>query len=68
MATASRGPADMDTRAAAAYLGLELRTLEDWRSKLTGPRFVRVSTRAVRYRRSDLDAWLDSQTVKTTHT
>lgn len=31
-----------------------------------GPRFIKISNKAVRYRRSDIDAWLDSQTRQQT--
>ena len=44
-------------REAAAFLGFTPRALEAWRQRGGGPRFVRVSTRAVRYRRRDLQAW-----------
>ena len=46
----------MDTRAAAAWLGLSHRTLEGYRVSGGGPEFHRFGNR-VRYRRSDLDAW-----------
>ncbi len=47
----------LSTAEAAAVLGVPHRTLEGWRLRGTGPRFVRMP-RAVRYRRSDLDAWV----------
>ena len=43
---------------AAAYLGLSVRTLQAWRQRGGGPRFYKLG-RAVRYARSNLDAWLD---------
>lgn len=52
----------MDTRSAAAYIGKPHRTLEQWRYQGKGPAFVKVG-HAVRYRRRDLDAWLDANTV-----
>lgn len=48
---------------AASLLNLSVRTLQAWRSRATGPLFVRAG-RAIRYRRRDLLAWLDSQTVR----
>lgn len=42
---------------AAAALGLTQRTLQQWRRDGGGPPYVRVSSRCVRYRVSDLDAW-----------
>ena len=48
-------PEFMDTRAAAAWLGLSHRTLEGYRVSGGGPAFHRFGNR-VRYRRPDLDA------------
>jgi len=47
--------------AAAAFLDVTARCLEAWRSRGGGPRFVRVSARAVRYRRRDLVAWAEAR-------
>jgi hypothetical protein len=49
------------TKDAALYIGTTARSLEDWRQKGIGPVFVRMSRRAVRYRKIDLDKWLESQ-------
>ncbi len=46
---------------AAAYLSLSVKTLAQWRWKHTGPEFVKVGARAVRYDRSQLEAWAKSQ-------
>jgi hypothetical protein len=46
---------------AAAYLRVRPRTLQDWRVRAVGPRFVRYSGRGVRYRMADLGAWLASK-------
>ena len=42
---------------AAAFLGVEERTLEFWRAQRRGPRFVCYSRRCVRYLESDLLAY-----------
>ena len=53
-------------QAAADYLGVAPQTLAAWRCRRNrGPAFVR-SGRFVRYRRVDLDRWLDQQVVHTT--
>ncbi|WP_141872071.1 helix-turn-helix transcriptional regulator [Microbacterium saperdae] len=44
----------------AHTLQIPARTLEDWRTRSYGPPFIRVGKR-VRYRASDVDAWLSSQ-------
>jgi len=46
----------MDTRNAAAYLGLAVKTLAMYRWDGTGPKFVKRGR--VFYFRADLDAWL----------
>ena len=51
-------PHILDTAAAAAYLGVAPRTLQDWRFRGVGPKYLAYSSRACRYRVSDLDAWL----------
>jgi hypothetical protein len=56
-------PELLDTAKAALYLDKPPGTLVQWRYHGTGPAYVKVG-RAVRYRRRDLDAWLDSQTVR----
>ena len=49
--------------AAAAYLGVTPRTLEVWRcTKRHQILYIKVG-RLVKYRQSDLDAWLAAQTV-----
>lgn len=51
---------------AAALLGLRPQTLRGWRhesnrgGELRGPRFIRLGMRAIRYRLSDLRAYLDT--------
>jgi predicted DNA-binding transcriptional regulator AlpA len=46
----------------AEFLNISVRTLQAWRINLAGPRFVRAG-RAIRYRRSDLTAWIEANTV-----
>lgn len=43
----------------AGYLQVPVKTLYDWRHRGLGPRGLRVG-RYVRYRQSDVDAWLDA--------
>jgi predicted DNA-binding transcriptional regulator AlpA len=43
---------------AAALLGVAQRTLQGWRRCGAGPRFLRLSRRAIRYRPNDLAAWM----------
>jgi excisionase family DNA binding protein len=43
----------------ASYMQVPVKTLYDWRHRSIGPRGMRVG-RYVRYRRDDVDAWLES--------
>jgi predicted DNA-binding transcriptional regulator AlpA len=45
---------------AAKYVGLTASTLEKMRLSGTGPRFVRIGTRAVGYTLDDLDAFIEA--------
>ena len=46
---------------AAAFLNLTARTLQGYRYKGGGPRFVRISGRCVKYRRIDLRGWTEER-------
>ena len=48
--------------AAAEYLGIALATIEKWKQEGYGPAYTNIG-RLIMYRVSDLDAWIDSQTV-----
>ena len=50
----------LNSEEAADYLGLQRTTLEAWRCRGGGPRFVKLG-RAVRYRQADLDDWIESR-------
>ena len=47
--------------AAAVYLGYSPRTLQGWRTRGGGPVFVKVSATSVRYRKADLDRFIESK-------
>lgn len=44
---------------AAAYLSVSHRSLQNWRHRGGGPIFVNYRGRMIRYRISDLDAWIN---------
>lgn len=44
---------------AAEYLRLTPRALQAWRYQGRGPRFVRISRRAIRYRLDDLERFIE---------
>jgi excisionase family DNA binding protein len=52
----------LKVREVAEYLGVPVQTLYDWRLRHRGPKAVKVG-RHLRYRREDVEAWLDDQTA-----
>jgi excisionase family DNA binding protein len=51
----------VDEVALAIRLGVSRSTLQSWRSAGRGPRFIKLG-RLIRYRSSDVDAYLQAQT------
>lgn len=51
----------IDENEAAAFIGYSVRALQGWRVKGGGPRFIKVSSRSIRYRRRDLIEWAESR-------
>lgn len=51
---------------AADFLGYSVRALQNWRVRGGGPKFVKVSARSVRYRRRDLNTWVEARLVANT--
>lgn len=51
----------IDEREAAKFVGYTIRALQNWRVRGGGPRFVKVSSRSIRYRRRDLIAWIEER-------
>lgn len=56
----------MTEKEAALLLDFSVRTLQAWRVRGGGPRFVKVSARCVRYRQSDLDSWVEERLRRST--
>lgn len=55
----------LNTKEAANYVRLGKPTLERFRISGDGPPYAKLGG-AVRYRRSDLDAWLSSRLIRST--
>ena len=55
----------LDTHEAAKRTGLASATLRKLRLTGEGPPFMKLG-RAVRYRREDLDAWLEARVIRST--
>ena len=50
---------------AAEFLGIPEGTLAQWRSQRRGPQYVKLEGRLVRYRITDLEAYLSGHLIKT---
>ena len=55
----------MTTVEAAVFVRLSRRTLEDYRTKGTGPTYRRLGKK-IYYRSGDLDAWIDARAFNST--
>ena len=55
----------IDEITAARILKVSTRALQKWRSSGGGPPFIRLSSRAIRYRPSDLAGWIESRLTET---
>ncbi len=50
----------LKAREAANYLGVSESCLAQWRMLYKGPPVARISRRTIRYRKHDLDQWIES--------
>ncbi len=50
----------INEKEASAFLGLSDRAMQKMRQAGGGPRYIRISSRCLRYRRVNLRAWADS--------
>ena len=57
----------LNERQVATLTGMSVRSLQTWRLRGGGPAYVKLGT-AVRYRRADIDAWLQSNLKTSTST
>ncbi len=46
---------------AARYLGVSDAVLRLWRAQGKGPRYYKAGEKLIRYRRADLDAWIEAR-------
>ena len=51
----------MTPQQVARYIGVSDAALRLWRSRGEGPPFFKAGPRLVRYRRTDIDAWIESR-------
>jgi len=55
----------LTTLQTSKLLSVSPSTLEHWRGLRKGPPWILISPRCIRYRRNDLDAWLNEQFIET---
>ncbi len=51
----------IDEHQAGAFLGLTVRGMQAYRQRGDGSRYIRISSRCIRYRRIDLKAWAEAR-------
>lgn len=56
----------LNERKTAEYLSVSQRTLQNWRLQGKGPRYIKLSVGAVRYRLSDLHTWINLHCFQST--
>ena len=56
----------IDEREAAVFLDLTERTLQKWRQAGSGPKFIRLSARCIKYRRINLREHAEERLVTST--
>ncbi len=59
--TTQAGPGLLTTRQVARMFGLSFRAVEEWRRRGRGPKFLQLTSRVVRYRREDVERWLQGR-------
>jgi len=50
-------------KAVADYMGTTTGNLAQMRYRGTGPKFIKLGHRAIRYRWSDVEAWIEANTL-----
>jgi predicted DNA-binding transcriptional regulator AlpA len=58
--------AALDENEVARIIGVQVKTLRNWRVQGLGPRFVRTGPKLVRYRQSDVLAWQEANLRRST--
>lgn len=56
----------LNEQEAADFLGVSIRTMQNWRHRGGGPSYIKLNSRSVRYQLSDLKAWIEAQKAEST--
>ena len=57
-------PQTLTTEQAASIIGIDKRTLDNWRSLGRGPAYIKPSKRLIRYLHDDVVAYRDSKRIE----
>lgn len=55
----------LDTNELSIMLGVTVNTLQIWRHKGRGPKYIKLSRRAVRYKERDVKDWIQNSEIET---
>jgi len=55
----------LTTQEVSETLGVTVNTLQIWRHQGKGPRYIKLSRRAIRYRAGDCQEWLENSVIET---
>lgn len=55
----------LDTNELSGMLGVTVNTLQIWRHQGKGPKYIKLSRRAVRYKEQDVRDWMNNSIVET---
>ncbi len=53
----------LTSKQAARYIGISESALRLWRTDGVGPRYFKAGEKLIRYRRADLDAWIERRLI-----
>lgn len=53
----------LTSKQAAKYIGVSEAALRLWRASVAGPRYYKAGEKLVRYRKSDLDVWIEDRLI-----
>ncbi|NOR62570.1 MAG: helix-turn-helix domain-containing protein [Rhodobacteraceae bacterium] len=56
----------INEKEAAGILCYTVRALQNWRCRGGGPKFIKVSSRSIRYQRRDLNEWIEARKIDNT--
>lgn len=55
----------LDTKELSKMLGVTTNTLQIWRHQGKGPKYIRLTRRAVKYQEQDVLNWIESKAIET---